>query len=174
MAGSEEDKGATSSKPAVTTDSNVIHFAYSTTYAPYNRFSLFWPQRLVYKGVAFRSGEHIFQCGKAMNQQDFISIRDANLAVDARKIGHSLPKERIRPDWDTYKIRRMKEILMCKYTQSQDLRNLLVSTEDKVLIHTAPWDAFWGSGKDGKGQNRLGKMTMEVRTVIQQEVKLRG
>lgn len=43
------------------------------------------------------------------------------------------------------------------------LRDLLLSTNSKNLIEASPYDYYWGCGNDGSGQNRLGKLLMELR-----------
>lgn len=59
----------------------------------------------------------------------------------------------------------MKRALMSKFITNTELAKYLVSTRESELIYNV-LDEFWGSGKDGNGNNILGKMLMEVRTVV--------
>ena len=57
--------------------------------------------------------------------------------------------------------------------ENEELRRLLLSTGDRVLIEGNTWnDTFWGvSLKSGNGQNHLGKILMRVRERLKQESK---
>lgn len=61
-----------------------------------------------------------------------------------------------------------------KFSQNEELKEKLLSTNDKIIIEAAPYDSRWGSGlniedtiaskiEDLKGENRLGKAIMRVR-----------
>jgi ribA/ribD-fused uncharacterized protein len=39
-----------------------------------------------------------------------------------------------------------------------------LSTGDEEIVEDSPIDSYWGCGADGKGQNNLGKILMEVRS----------
>ena len=56
----------------------------------------------------------------------------------------------------------MKNLLLIKFKNSE-LRDKLISTNDKELIEGNTWrDTFWGVYR-GKGKNILGKLLMSVR-----------
>jgi len=62
----------------------------------------------------------------------------------------------------------MKEALREKFRQNDELRELLLATEDAYLVEHVPEDRaktekYWGDGFNGKGINVLGKMLMQVR-----------
>jgi hypothetical protein len=46
------------------------------------------------------------------------------------------------------------------------LHQYLIDTGQEELVHDAPWDGFWGNGKHGTGQNRLGQLLMDLRIAI--------
>ena len=57
----------------------------------------------------------------------------------------------------------MKEIIRRKFSQHPDLADKLVATGQKELQEGNNWgDTFWGIS-NGKGQNNLGIILMEVR-----------
>jgi hypothetical protein len=72
----------------------------------------------------------------------------------------------IHPDWSKIKFDRMKRILTAKFTQHQDLKDLLLSTGNMRLVESATVDnavnRLWGE-VNGKGKNKLGELLMEVR-----------
>ena len=58
-----------------------------------------------------------------------------------------------------------------KFRQNASLRNKLLSTGTSELIEASPWDAFWGLGKQGDGQNHLGKTLVRVREQLRKELE---
>lgn len=61
-----------------------------------------------------------------------------------------------------------------KFSQNEDLKTLLLSTGDDVLVETSPYDKVWGIGVRGRhkkasfpdqwsGLNLLGEILMKVR-----------
>ena len=77
-------------------------------------------------------------------------------------------------DWNTNKFIYMKEILLAKYSQHQDLQAALHSTGNRTIAEANARDDVFAIGlpithKDvlnpaaWRGQNRLGKVLMEVR-----------
>ena len=57
----------------------------------------------------------------------------------------------------------MKLALRAKFTQHQFLHDRLLSTGERELVEHTDKDSFWGDGGDGRGQNKLGLMLMELR-----------
>ena len=82
---------------------------------------------------------------------------------------HGLYVWDVHPNWSKIKFDRMKKILLAKFTQHQDLQELLLSTGDKRLVEAATVDntvnRLWGE-VNGKGKNKLGELLMEVRAEI--------
>jgi hypothetical protein len=62
----------------------------------------------------------------------------------------------------------MKDGLICKFTQDEDLKNILLGTGKSLLVEHTKNDSYWGDGGDGSGKNRLGKLLMEVREELRQ------
>jgi predicted NAD-dependent protein-ADP-ribosyltransferase YbiA (DUF1768 family) len=38
-----------------------------------------------------------------------------------------------------------------------------------AIVENSPFDDYWGCGKDGSGQNKLGQILMEVRELLRHE-----
>lgn len=66
-------------------------------------------------------------------------------------------------DWEEIKVGIMIELIRTKAQQNQDVRECLLKTGTKQIVKNAAEDSFWGCGKDGKGQNQMGKILMQVR-----------
>ena len=56
----------------------------------------------------------------------------------------------------------MWEVLKLKFEQNRDFKNKLVACKGREIIHDAESDDYWGTGRDNKGQNKLGKMLMKM------------
>jgi hypothetical protein len=61
---------------------------------------------------------------------------------------------------------QMKLVLRAKFSQHTNLMQMLVDTGDAQLVENSPYDAFWGIGRDGTGQNQLGLLLQEIRTEL--------
>jgi hypothetical protein len=74
-----------------------------------------------------------------------------------------------RKDWRDVREDVMRRALRAKFTQHDALRAFLLATGDDELVEDADWDSFWGNGPDGKGDNVLGKMLVELREDLRGE-----
>lgn len=61
----------------------------------------------------------------------------------------------------------MYEVVYAKFTQHQDLTDLLLGTGDQSIVEAAEHDPYWGWGPSRNGLNKLGRILMAVRTVLQ-------
>jgi ribA/ribD-fused uncharacterized protein len=66
-------------------------------------------------------------------------------------------------NWEQIKDIIMEIGLYAKFTQNGDLKKKLLSTDDSLLIEDSPRDSYWGIGKDGNGENKLGILLTKVR-----------
>lgn len=72
-------------------------------------------------------------------------------------------KQKIRRDWESAKDNVMRKAVLAKFSQHDELKQLLLSTGDAKLIEHTENDDYWGDGGDGKGKNKLGQILMSVR-----------
>jgi len=63
----------------------------------------------------------------------------------------------------------MVKALTAKFTQHESLRQLLLGTENKPIVYANPLNYEWGCGKEGTGQNLLGKALVEVRESLKKK-----
>ncbi len=144
----------------------TIYF-YSTT-DQYGDFSNFSKQGIEIDGKRYRTAEHYFQSQKFDSVDYRERIRLAPNASTAAKLGRS-KKYPIRPDWEQIKDDVMRRAVLAKFQTNADACDLLLSTGDEEIIENAPGDYYWGCGKDGSGQNKLGLILVEVRELIKRE-----
>lgn len=116
-------------------------------------------------GDVWLSSEHRFQAYKAAHLDNFFRIKNAATPNEAKRLGREVE---IVPNWLEVRDTVMRETNFYKYTQNLDLFGYLLDTGDALLIEDAPWDAYWGWGKNKKGENRMGKILMELRKVFQE------
>lgn len=72
----------------------------------------------------------------------------------------------LREDWEDVKEAVMREALFAKFSQHQNLQQILLSTENRLLIENSKRDRYWGDGGDLSGKNRLGYCLMQVRNQL--------
>lgn len=113
--------------------------------------------------VLFRSVEHYYQAHKTKNKEFRAKIINANDGSRAKYWGSPKSGCPIIEDFDKGREKLMRKALRFKFAQNPSLYTLLKSTGKASLIEDAPWDDFFGTGKDGKGKNVMGKLLMELR-----------
>ena len=78
-------------------------------------------------------------------------------------------KVRLRDDWELVRVHVMRDLLTQKFAHDS-LAALLLSTGNAELVEGNTWgDTFWGVC-GGTGLNVLGKLLMEHRLRLKQEV----
>lgn len=96
------------------------------------------------------------------NDIDRRIIQYTRLAADAKRLAHKFNR---REDWEQVKDDIMLELLRIKFNQ-EPLKVLLLSTKEAELIEGNTWgDVYWGVC-NGIGQNKLGKLLMQVRSEL--------
>jgi len=121
--------------------------------------SNFWRAPIEVDGKVYPTTEHYFQASKTLIPEDHEMIRNLSEPREAKFAGYHVT---LRPGWEEMKEGIMLEGLRAKFTQYPNLREKLLSTGDAKLHEDSPWDKYWGYAK-GKGQDRLGKLLMQVR-----------
>ncbi len=137
----------------------VKFYGVTDAYGEFSNFAAY-PIRL--RNKVWPTAEHYFQAMKFKEGRDQEQIRRANTPMLAARMGRDR-RRKLRRDWESAKVGVMREALMAKFTQHEELRALLLSTGDAKLIEHTENDAYWGDGGDGKGCNMLGRLLMEVR-----------
>jgi len=131
----------------------------------YGEFSNFAAYPIRLGKTVWPTSEHYFQAMKFKDKKDQEQIRRANSPMLAARMGRDR-KRTLRRDWESAKVNVMREAIVAKFTQHEELGALLLSTEDAKLIEHTENDAYWGDGGDGKGRNMLGRLLVEVRQTL--------
>lgn len=125
----------------------------------YGWLSNFHLERFVYKHQVWRSVENFYQAHKSLDTKVREEVCGLSPSL-AKQYGKSI---KLRPHWDKIKDVVMYQALLLKFVQNKGLREQLENTGNARLIEDAPWDNYWGSGRQGDGLNRLGQLLMKVR-----------
>jgi ribA/ribD-fused uncharacterized protein len=149
---------------------------YRANEKPYGVFSNLYRRPIVFEEIEFPTAEHAYQAGKARRKE----VRDWLLKAPTPSLlamaAHGLYTWDIAPDWTATKYDRMRKVLYAKFTQHKDLKQLLLNTGNARLVETGTVsnavNKTWGE-VNGKGLNMLGRILMEVRTLLRNEAKPR-
>lgn len=143
-------------------DSSHTEMEIKGFFGEYRWLSNFELCDIIYRGEKFTSSEAAFQAAKCKYSEDFKKFTNLSPS-ESKKLGRSID---LIDNWDNIKESIMKEILLYKFTHNENLREKLIQTGNKFLEETNWWnDTYWGVCK-GKGQNRLGKILMDIRTEL--------
>lgn len=145
--------------------SKVIYF-YSV-HDKYGEFSNFAPYPIKLDGKLWLTSEHYFQAQKFDDMQYRESIRKANSPMLAARMGRDR-KKKLRRDWESAKVGVMTQAIRAKFTQHEELRQLLLGTGDARIVEHTENDSYWGDAGDGSGKNMLGQILMRIRTELRQ------
>lgn len=133
----------------------------------YRFLSNFWPITggLHYDGILYPTTEHAYQALKTMDDEKRMDIALLGTAGQAKRAGKTIKP--LRWNWETIKLDIMFDLNFLKFARNRTLREKLLATGDAELIEGNTWgDTFWGQC-NGKGQNELGNIIMQVRELLQ-------
>lgn len=126
---------------------------------PYRFLSNFWSCCIAFEGHSYRTVEHAFQAAKTFDEDERRRIRNEGDAAGAKRRGKHVT---LREDWEAVKIDVMRNLLRQKFG-TDPLKSKLLKTGKAKLVEGNWWgDKFWGVC-DGKGENHLGLLLMEIR-----------
>lgn len=130
-------------------------------FGEYRWLSNFHSVPVLFEGVLYPSTENAYQaakCADLSQKEQFVNCSPS----DAKKLSKTIL---IRENWDSFKYDVMSAIIFDKFYRDYDLRIKLLDTENKYLEETNHWgDIYWGVCNE-RGQNKLGKIIMGVRTI---------
>lgn len=141
---------------------NVMTIHFYTTKGDYGCFSNFSRHPVKLGGETWPTVEHYFQAQKFAGTKHETEIRKAGGPGEAARMGRDRSRP-LRSDWEQVKDDVMRTAVRAKFTQHVNLKEILLSTGDAVLVEHTKNDRYWGDGGDGSGKNMLGKILMEIR-----------
>jgi ribA/ribD-fused uncharacterized protein len=149
---------------------------YRANEKPYGAFSNLFRRPVLFEETTFATAEHAYQAGKARRPEVRAWLMAAPSPALLAMAAHGLYQWDITPSWSRIKFDRMRAVLHAKFTQHEDLREILLSTGSARLVESATVDnavnRLWGE-VNGVGKNMLGVLLMEIRTQLSVSVKAR-
>lgn len=117
--------------------------------------------------VAYFSVENAYQAAKTVDRNERLEIK--SLPPNKAKIAGR--QVTLRPDWERIKRPIMLQLLLQKFTYNPDLADALRDTGQALLEEGNHWgDTYWGT-VNGRGQNHLGKLLMQVKEVFRDDIE---
>jgi len=134
--------------------------------------SNFYPKKVYYENILYDNNESAFQAQKCQTQEEKLKFMGITPNI-AKGKGRSVKIFSLEK-WNYEKDKIMHKIVLAKFMQNADLRQKLIDTGDAILIEGNNWrDKYWGV-YNGKGQNKLGIITMQVRKEVKECIILGG
>jgi ribA/ribD-fused uncharacterized protein len=162
-------------KKTIIINENYIYFFGEKN--DYGCFSQFYPCKFVYDCKIFMCCEQFMMYNKAILFGD-IKIANKILQETSPKKIKSLGRKVCNFDeniWNENKEKIVFKGNFLKFTQNENLKRILIETQNKMLIEASPYDKIWGigisktqaiNGVKWKGLNLLGNILMDVREKI--------
>jgi ribA/ribD-fused uncharacterized protein len=139
---------------------------YRSNEKPYGAFSNLYRRRILFEDKEFATAEHAYQAGKPKRAEVQEWLLNAPTPSLVAMAAHGLYTWEIVPNWSEIKFDRMRKVLRAKFSQHEDLREILLSTGNARIVEVgrvdSPVNRTWGE-INGKGQNMLGVLLMELR-----------
>lgn len=139
---------------------------YRANERPFGAFSNLFRRPIVFEAKTYPTAEHAYQAGKPRKPAVREWILSAPTPALAAMAAHGLYVWDVAPNWSQIKFDRMRAVLRAKFDQHVDLKELLLSTGEARLVEAGTVNnavnRLWGE-VEGKGQNMLGVMLMELR-----------
>ncbi len=150
---------------------------YRANEKPYGAFSNLFRRPMVFEDATFATAEHAYQAGKARRPEVRAWLMAAPSPALLAMAAHGLYQWDVTPSWSRIKFDRMRAVLHAKFTQHDDLREMLLSTNSARLVESATVDnavnRLWGE-VNGVGKNMLGVLLMDLRTQLSVSARARS
>ena len=125
--------------------------------------SNFYPCKIKIGGEEFSSVEQYYMYRKSPDKDYRAKILKEHNPKKLKRLGYQCV---LRPDWEEFKRAVMNKAVFLKFSQNEDLKEKLLATGEAYLEETNKWnDTYWGVC-NGKGENYLGKILMDIRKTI--------
>ncbi|MCL7943725.1 NADAR family protein [Marinobacter sp. ATCH36] len=120
------------------------------------------------EGKVWPTVEHYFQSMKFTDENRQEKVRVAATPALAGKLGRKRHKS-LRRDWKQVRETVMTRGVYVRCRTHPELAEELLNTGDQKIVENSNFDYFWGCGRDRRGENRYGKVLMNVRSKLREE-----
>ncbi len=135
---------------------------------PYYEFTNFFDAKITINGTEYKTTEHYFQANKyIIGSDDYKNVKDKPTCRDAFDYAQAHGMKWENSQWrGNYQMIIMWTALVAKFTQHENLRKMLLDTQNRQLVEHTKNDGIWGDNGDGTGYNNLGQLLMKLRDSI--------
>lgn len=138
------------------------HIKFYKVNDPFGCFSNFSKHSFNLDDETWLTAEHYFQSRKFLDENVKEKIRAVESPMDAALIGRNRNYSLVK-NWESIKDEVMRVAVFAKFSQNDDIKEILLSTGDAKIVEHTKNDSYWGDGGDGNGKNMLGLILMETR-----------
>ncbi|WP_109440418.1 NADAR family protein [Acinetobacter haemolyticus] len=131
------------------------------------------------EGILYPTAEHYMMAQKAKlfgDHEIFEKILNVRHPNEAKQLGRNV-RHYDEQRWREQRFEIVVQANLAKFSQHQELKNFLISTNNRILVEASPVDKIWGVGmaKDHEniqdprlwnGLNLLGFALMQVRSKL--------
>jgi hypothetical protein len=137
-------------------------------FGEYRWLSNFWTAPVYFDGMLYQSTENAYQAAKLIPEHREIFLI-CSAAESKREWKKPIYNRLYSPEeWEEIKYSIMMALVFDKFYRNKDLRNKLISTENKYLEETNHWkDQCWGVDIHLGGTNWLGQILTINRKIWQ-------
>jgi len=167
------------------TSTHILFYGHYPIPNGYNCFSQWFPcpfqEEINGKTYTFNSAEQYMMAHKALlfeDQYHFEEIMKSNNQGEIKKFGRLINNFE-QNKWDVNKFGIVLRGNILKFSQNPKIKEILISTGNKIIVEASPYDKIWGIGLSVTdamkinpskwstyGENLLGKALMETREQI--------
>jgi ribA/ribD-fused uncharacterized protein len=150
-------------------DSIIIHTESFVKgfFGEYRWLSNYHTCEVIYNGEAYTSSEAAYQAAKTEDEY----VKGLIRKMGPKESRDYTRKMKPRKDWEAIKKQVMYDVLIDKFSRNVILKEKLLETGAKYLEETNYWgDTYYGVC-NGKGQNILGKLLMQIREELRTNLK---
>ena len=109
----------------------------------------------------FPTSEALFQASKKADDTSYVQRQIQSKSPNVSK--NIAQRIVVSKEWDENKEKIMKDIILLKFDQHEQLRGTLIRTGLRKIIFNSRHDDFFGTGQDHSGGNILGKILQYLR-----------
>jgi len=148
-------------------DDNALYFSMYSEDSNWSRYAL---KEFTLEDESWLSIEHYYQAMKYDSPDYRQKIRLTETPQRAAKLGNKRFKKK-RSDWKQVETVVMTRAVYTQCRTHEDIAQTLLDTDDKNLVEDSQFDYFWGCGRDRRGENHYGKVLMNVRSKLREEIE---
>ena len=133
----------------------------------FHYLSPFSAHRIEIWGEIFATVEHAYQASRIKPGLEREAVKNASSPMDAWREAQKYKNDPNLQIKDFDKDAVTEELFRAKMAQHADIIDILKESGDRELLKVWASDYYWGTGADGSGQNKMGKLWMKLRSELE-------